>query len=182
MALYNKYFGYNEEQQEDKYHGEYDDNAYGSLYIPHIEEQLASTEEVKRVFCEQKIGHVTSVTFTELATPSTYKGKNKKKAYRAIIYLKWCESKAADALRQAIGGDNNKKKSQIQIDDKQHWVIHYNTAKFSNTLLEERCYNADTAETAMDMVFRVLQETEEELAMHDLDETAKDVAMRVLCA
>ena len=181
MALYNKYFGYYEEQQEDNYHGEYDDDAYGSLYIPHIEEQLASIEEVKRVFCEQKIGHVTSVTFNELATPSTYKGKNKKKAYSARIYLKWCESKAAHALRQAIS-DNDKKKSQIQIDDKQHWVIHYNTAMFSKTLLEERCYNADTAETAMDMVFRVLQETEEELAMHDLEETAKDAAMRVLCA
>jgi hypothetical protein len=181
MALYNKYFGYYEQRQEDDYHGEYDNDAYGSLYIPHIEEHQASIiEEVKRVFREQKIGHVTSVTFTELATPGTYKGKNKKKAYSARVYLKWCESKAADALRQAIG-DNDKKKSQIKIDDKQYWVIHYNTAMFSDALLEERCYNADSADTAMDMVFRVLEETEEELAMYDLEEIAKNVAMCALC-
>lgn len=181
MALYNKYFGYYEQQQEDDYHGEYDDEAYGSLYIPHIEEQLAYIEGVKRVFREQNIGQVTSVTFTELVAPGTYKGKNKKKAYSATVYLKWHESKAADALRQAIGS-GNKNKSQIKLDAKQYLVIHYNTAMFSVALLEERCYNADSADTAMDMAFRVLEDTEEEQAMYDLEEIAKNVAMSVLCA
>ena len=114
MALYHKFFGDYEAQQPDDYHGEYDDEAYGSLYIPHIEEQLATVADIKRVFLAKKIGHVTSVTFTELIAPGTYKGKNKKKAYSAIVYLKWSENKAANALRLAIE-TGNKKKSQIKI-------------------------------------------------------------------
>ena len=179
MALYNKYFGYYEEQQEDDYHGEYDDDAYGSLYIPHIEEQLASMADIKRVFAEKKIGDVTSVTFTELVAPGTYKGKNKKKAYSAIVYLKWHENKAVNALREAIE-TGNKKKSLIKLDAKQHWVIHYNTAMFSDALLEERYFNADSEETAMDAVFRILEDTDEDLAMYELEDTAMDMAMRVL--
>ena len=180
MALYNKYFG-DCEVQADDYHGEYDDEAYGSLYIPHIEEQLASVTEVKRVFREKKIGDVTSVTFTALVSPSTYKGKNKKKAYSAIVYLKWSENKVANTLREAIeSGD--KKKSQIKIDAKQYWIIHYNTAMFSDALLEERYFNADSEETALDMVYRILEDTEEELVMYELEDTAMDMTMRVLVA
>lgn len=179
MALYNKFFGDYEVQLEDDYHGEYDDEAYGSLYIPHIEEQVATVADLKRVFREKKIGDVTSVTFTELIAPGSYKGKNKKKAYSATIYLKWCENNAADALREAIGS-SNKKKSQIKIDAKQYWIIHYNTAIFSDALLEERYYNADSEETAMDAVFRILEDTEEDLDMYELEDTAKDMAMRVL--
>ena len=53
MALYNKHFGYST-QQADNYHGEYDDEAYGALYIPHVEEQFASDKALfKQVFAEQ---------------------------------------------------------------------------------------------------------------------------------
>ena len=179
MALYNKYFGHYEQQQEDDYHGEYDDEAYGSLYIPHIEEQLASLAEVKRVFLAKKIGDVTAVTFTERIAPGTYKGKNKKKVYSAIVYLKWRVNKVADALREALEA-GNKQQSLIKLDAKEHWVIHYNTAMFSDALFEERYFNADTADTAMDMVFRILEDTEEELAMYELEDTAMDVAMRII--
>jgi hypothetical protein len=179
MELYNKFFGDYEAQQEDDYHGEYDDEAYGSLYIPHIEEDMASVAEVKRVFLDKKIGDVTNVTFTQLVAPGTYRGKNKKKAFSAVVYLKWCVNKVANTLRQSIS-DGNKKKSLIKLDAKQHWVIHYNTAMFSVELLDERYYVADTEDTAMDTVFRILEDTEEDLAMYELEDTAMDMTMRVL--
>lgn len=178
MVLQNNYL-INYEVDVDDYHGEYDDEAYGSLYIPHIEEQLATIKEVKRIFQEKKIGDVTMVNFTELVAPSTYKGKNKKKVYSAIVYLKWRVNKEVDTLRQAIES-SDKKKSQIKIDDKQYWIIHYNTAMFSDALLEERYYNADTENTVMDMVFNIINDTEEDLKMYELEYTAKDVAMRIL--
>lgn len=178
MALYHKFFGDYEAQQPDDYHGEYDDEAYGSLYIPHIEEQHASLAEVKRVFLEKKIGDVTSVTFTALVAPSTYKGKNKKKAYSAIVYLKWRATKAANAVRQALG-PSNKNNTLIKLDAKQYWVVHFNTAMFSEALYEERYYVADMEDTAMDAVFRILEDTEEDLNMYDLEDTAM-LTMRIL--
>jgi hypothetical protein len=179
MSLYNRYFGDYEKKQNDDYHGEYDDDAYGSLYIPYIEEQLASIEKVKCFFHEKNVGDVTGVTFTELVAPKTYKGNNLKKAYSAIVYLKWRVNKTANQLRQAIeAGD--KSKCQIKIDARRHWVIHYNTAKFSADLLKERHYVAESAYTAMDMVFRILEDTDEDIAMYELEDTAKDAAMRVI--
>jgi len=179
MDLYNRYFGYYEKTQNDNYHGEYDDEAYGSLYIPYIDEQLASIEKVKQVFMENNVGDVTSVTFTKLVAPKTYKGKNLKKAYSAFVYLKWRVNKTANQLRQAIE-DDNKSNCQIKIAAKRHWVIHYNTAKFSADLLEERNYVAESSYTAMDAVFRILDETNEDIAMYELEDTAKDAVARVL--
>jgi len=180
MALYNKFFGdYDMQNMEDDYHGEYDDEAYGSLYIPHIEEQLASMAEIKRVFAAKKIGDVTTVTFSELIAPKTYKGKNKKQAYSAIVYLKWRETLAATALRQAIQ-DGDKHKSRIALDAKHHWIVHSNTAMLSDELYEERCYNADTEDTVMGVISRLLDYSDDEdTEMYNLEELAKDVAMRV---
>ena len=177
MALYNKYFGYSM-QQEDDYHGEYDDEAYGALYIPHVDEQFASDKALfKQVFAEQKIGTVTNVTFTELVAPSTYKGKNKKKAFSAQVYIKWSKNIRADALQEAIVA-GNKQNARLQVDKKAHWVLHYNTV-CSDALYDERCCLAELEETAMDATWRVLEETDEDLVLEDLEDLAKEVAMSV---
>jgi hypothetical protein len=174
MALYSKYFGHST-QQDDNYHGEFDDEAYGALYIPHIEEELATEKAVKRIFAKRNIGTVTTVVFQELAPPTTYKGKNKnkKKAYSAQVYLKWRKNTTADALQEAmVAGD--KKNTRLQLDKCQYWVIHYNTV-CSDALYEERYCLAELEETALDAAWRILEETEEDLILDELENLAVEM-------
>ena len=179
MALYHKFHGdFNPADAKDTYHGEYDDEAYGSLYIPHLEEQLASEQEVTRIFSKMNIGDVTTVTFAQRVAPATYKGKNTKKVYSAIVYLKWYEHTLANQLRQAIT-DGDSKNTKLKVANDQYWVIHYNTV-FSDELYDERYLIADLEDTAVDTTLRVLEETAEDMAMYDLEDTAKDVTARVL--
>jgi len=164
MALYNIFhaeYDIGRIEEADNYHGEFDDEGYGSLYIPHIESYLASLKQVRSVFSTADVGDVTNVTFTELMVPTTYKGKlrNKKKAYSAIVYLKWRTSKAADKLRAAIE-TGDKRRSRILIgpagsNTGEYWVIRFNSVVSASLLEERHCYE-DLVETAVDVAMRVL--------------------------
>lgn len=164
MALYNTLhaeYDIGRNPEPDNYHGEFDDEGYGSLYIPHIESYLASLKQVKSVFSTAGVGDVTNVTFTELVVPTTYKGKlrNKKKAYSAIVYLKWRENKAAEKLRDAIDS-GDKKRSRLLIGPAgsnagEYWVIRYNSVVSASLMEERHCYG-ELVETAVDVAMRVL--------------------------
>ena len=181
MAFYNTlHFEYDSSingGKEDNYHGEYDDDAYGSLYIPHINSDVATFEQVKRVFRTNKIGRVTSATFTPLAVPSTYKGKdkNKKRVFSATVYVKWYDLPLAKRFEEDIfEGDM---KAQLTVDETQgtYWIIRPNT-RMTDELLEERYSLQPLWEIATDSALRVLKDGVEE----ELEEIATDVAMRVL--
>ena len=186
MALYNKFhLEYDTEAnggKEDYYHGEYDDEAYGNLYIPRMEAGEANLSTVKKVFMLNKLGMVTSAIFSALSAPKNYKGKNTKQLYSAYVYVKWFTNDLAQAFRKDILiGD--KKTSRVTVDKKNdtYWVVRPNTAFPSAELLEERLDIADLAEIATDVALNCLEEDEvEELAMCDLEETAKNVAMHCL--
>ena len=163
--------------KEDYYHGEYDDGAYGSLYIPHIDSDVATFEKVKRVFRSNKIGRVTSATFTPLAVPSTYKGKdkNKKRVFSATVYVKWYDLPVAKLFRdQVFEGDMQ---ARVNVDETRgtYWVVRPNT-RMTDELLIERYSLQPLWEIATDSALRVLEDGVEEA----LEEIATDVAMRVL--
>jgi len=184
MSLYNKFhleFD-NEENggKEDYYHGEYDDEAYGNLYIPHMEAEVANLETVTFVFLKNKVGVVTSATFNAVPVPTAYKGKNKKQLYSAFVYVKWFPN--TKFREQVLSGD--KTKSRVTVDKQKgtYWVVRPNTLLLpSNELLEERADIQELAETATDVALHCLEEDEEEeVAMCDLEDTAKNVAMNCL--
>lgn len=164
--------------KEDYYHGEYDNDAYGSLYIPHINSDVATFEQMNRVFRTNKIGRVTSAMFTPLAVPSTYKGKdkNKKRVFSAIIYVKWYDLPVAKLFREHVfEGDMQ---ARLNVDETQgtYWIIRPNT-RMTDELLEERYSLQPLWEIATDVALTVLEHGIDE----DLEEIATEVAMRVLC-
>lgn len=185
MALYNKFhLGYDTIEnggKQDYYHGEHDDEAYGNLYIPHMREAEANLSTIKKVFMLNKIGMVTSAIFKPNAPPAGYKGKNKKQCYSAYVYVKWFTNSLAVAFREyVLIGD--KKTSRISVDEKNgiYWIVRPNTACPSEELFKERLDIADLAETATNVALNCLEEDEAaELALYDLDQTARSVAVSV---
>ena len=162
MAFYNTLFGDYDNAtnggKEDYYHGEYDNDAYGSLYIPHMDSDVATFEKVKRVFRANKIGRVTSATFTPLAVPSTYKGKdkNKKRVFSATVYVKWYDLPVAKTFQYHVSeGDVQ---ARLNVDETQgtYWFIRPNT-RISDDLLEERYSLQPLWEIATDSALRVLE-------------------------
>lgn len=206
MSLYNRLTkGFDSEEnggKEDYYHGEYDDEAYGNLYIPHIAAEVATFDTVKQVFINNQVGLVTSVDFNELALSSSYKGKNKKQLYSAYVYVKWF---ADTEFREHIAaGNKNKSRVIVNNETDTYWIVRPNTAFPSEELLAERLDIEELVETATDIAMRsfegeeeeedlyelkktaqsvalslLAEDEEEELVLYDLEETAKDVALRV---
>ena len=182
MAFYNPFhFEHDNETNggtEDYYHGEYDNDAYGSLYIPHMGSDVATLKQVKRVFRANKIGRVTSATFTPLTVPSTYKGKdkNKKRVFSATVYVKWYDLPVAKKFRENIFNCDDLK-VRLNVDEMQgtYWIVRPNT-RMTDELLEERYSLQPLWEIATDSAMRVLEDGVEEA----LEEIATDVAMRVL--
>jgi len=191
MTLYNnlhsEYDSKTNGGNEDYYHGEYDDKAYGNLYIPRIEAADATFETVKHIFLLNNIGLVTSVEFSELAVPKSYRGKNTKQLYRANVYIKWFVTPTVTEFRKNVvlpgNGSNSKDKSRVIVDEAKdtYWVVHANTAYPSEELFEERCVIADLQTTAEDVALRALEEdTEEENSLYELEQTARAVVMQAL--
>jgi len=175
MALYVN------DDKEDYYHGEYDDEAYGNLYIPHIEEHVAYLETIKKVFKNNKLGVVTSVIFNALTAPKGYKGKHTKQLYSAFVYLKWSTNSAVNTFREHLLS-GNKKNSRVTVNKKKgtYWIVRPNTAFPSAELLDERLDLEELAETATDVALRCLDEDEDDLVLYDLEETAWSVALSLL--
>jgi len=185
MALYNRFFeGYDNDTNGGKidlYHGEDDDQAYGDLYIPYIEAELANLASLKKVFNANKIGLVTSATFNALVAPTTYKGKNKKQVFSAVIYVKWNDTPTVTKFRESIfNGDKVNSRIHVNKGKNVHWVVRPNTAQLSDELMEERYFVNELAETAIDAGLRVLEDDEDDEDMYELEETAKVVALRAL--
>uniref|UniRef100_A0A6C0II03 Uncharacterized protein n=1 Tax=viral metagenome TaxID=1070528 RepID=A0A6C0II03_9ZZZZ len=183
MALYNRFIeSYDSATnggKEDFYHGEDDNQDYGNLYIPYIEAELASLARVRQVFNANKIGMVTSAIFTELQTPASYKGKNKKQVFSAVIYIKWNDTPTVLAFRESImNGDKENSRIHINKGKNVHWIVRQNTAIIPEELLAERYITADLAETATDVAWRSLQS---DMGEEELEEIAIAVAMNVLC-
>ena len=163
MTLYNKFIeGYDNEYnggKEDHYHGEHDEEPYGKLYIPYIEEAHATSKGVEQVFNTNQLGKVTYVTFKELAKPTNYKGKSQKTIYSAMVYLKWNETNPEVSIFRENVANGNKDLSKVYLDKnkKTFWIVRPNTV-ISDELFEERYVLAVTKETAEDAAMRVLED------------------------
>lgn len=184
MSLYNRFFeGFDNDVnggKEDYYHGEYDDNAYGKLYIPRIEEEEANFETVKKVFLANKIGLITSAVFTWLPTPASYKGRKEKYLFSANVYIKWDE--ASHEFQNHVL-DGNKMKARVQVDERMgtYWIVRENTAFPSEELLEERYVNAELFETAFDVAMSALVEDEyDDEICYELGQIASEVALSAI--
>ena len=188
MSLYNNYHGEYDSNtnggKEDYYHGEYDDDeVYGKLYIPRMDEDLANFNSVERVFKAHRIGTVTSASFNPIAVPAYYKGKkeNLKQLYNAYVYVKWFDNINAKAFREECSRTNSTK-TRLVISKKRdvYWVVRQNTV-IPEELFEERSIISELKETATDVAWSTLiDDDEEEVALYDLEVIAKNMALSLL--
>ena len=159
MALYNIFHGELSKQQEkeqDTFHGEYDDDEHGSVFIPHIDQDMATPERIAKLFKTNNIGQVTHSTFTRLTVPSSFKGKSKntKLVFRATVYLKWGRS---DVRKKIMG--SVKQPFRVNIDERvgKYCFVHRNTVT-SDELLQERFTLSELQELATECAMSVLRE------------------------
>ena len=126
-----------------------------------------------------KIGMVTSASFTAIAPTAAYKSKNKRQLYSAYVYVKWFTNEQADAFRQHILiGDKANARLTVNEKNGSFWIIRPNTACPSVKLLEERFTIAELAEIATDVAVNCLEEdAEEELILFDLEQMSRSVAL-----
>ena len=165
MALYNRYFNDYDNDinggNEDNYHGEYDDVAYGQLYIPRMSEALATFEKVKHIFKMNNIGTVTSATFNSLKAPSTYRGKlhNVKQLYNAYVYVKWFDNVSSLTFRKQLLNCYYSKKVCLSVNDAEdsYWVVQLITT-MSDELINERKLIREMKETATNVALRAMSE------------------------
>jgi hypothetical protein len=182
MALYNRFFNnYDDDTNggnEDFYHGEYDDEAYGNLYIPRIEEEDANFDSVKRVFLENKIGLVTSAVFTWLPKPEYFKGRVEKYLFSCKAYIKWNDG--TKFREHVLSG--NKKKSRVTVNKQAgtYWIVRPNTSFPSEELLIERYEIEDLLDTATDCALSALDNEEEDDITYELEQTARAVALQAI--
>jgi hypothetical protein len=153
MALYHRFHGNFPDNGED--HTDYNAKVAADevLFIPHIEEQMATLNQVKQVFSTQNIGTVTTATFIEKPVPATYKGKNKKKVFSATVYVQWHDSPAVTQLREDIlRGDKETSRITVDEDANTYWVLRPNSFEAA-TLLQEQACLAQLEDTALHAVF-----------------------------
>jgi hypothetical protein len=146
----------------DTYHGEFDDDSYGSLYIPHIEEHNAYFDVLQRTFEKSNIGTVTFSSFVEQQVPLSYMGKSKnyKPIFSAIVYLKWHSGEEASIFRRnVLNGDNRKSRINFNNSSDVYLVARPNTT-MSDELFDERTHIKQLEETGLNSVHSLLCDEE----------------------
>ena len=193
MALYNRYFNDYDNDinggNEDNYHGEYDDVAYGQLYIPRMSAAVATFEKVKHIFKMNNIGTVTSATFNSLKAPSTYRGKlhNVKQLYNAYVYVKWFDNVSSLTFRKQLLSCYDNKKVCLSVNDVEdsYWVVQLITT-MSDELINERKLIREMKETATNVALRAMSEKRSsekrssdvyEADVYEAEQTATRVAL-----